>query len=155
MALVPPRHVESSQTRDRTHAPCVGMQILNHWTTREVLGYSFSKVILHLCYHFLVSRNLIGVFIKLCIFSNTETGLWITVQVIQAAENFLNLTHIYWVPNSLDRSHCDHIWCERERNSRTALAQNYVLGDVLLKVVIKVVDVDDGAKKDYVECDKT
>ena len=26
----------SSLTRDRTHAPCIGRQRLNHWTTREV-----------------------------------------------------------------------------------------------------------------------
>ena len=25
-----------SQTRDQTHVPCIGRQILNHWTTREV-----------------------------------------------------------------------------------------------------------------------
>ena len=30
------RQVGSSQTRDRTHVPCTGGQILNHWTTREV-----------------------------------------------------------------------------------------------------------------------
>jgi len=29
--------VESSQTRDRTRVPCIGRQILYHWTTREVL----------------------------------------------------------------------------------------------------------------------
>ena len=28
--------VESSQTRDRTHVPCIGRWILNHWSTREV-----------------------------------------------------------------------------------------------------------------------
>ena len=27
----------SSQTRDRTRVPCIGRQILNHCTTREVL----------------------------------------------------------------------------------------------------------------------
>ena len=27
----------SSSTRDRTHIPCTGRQILNHWTTEEVL----------------------------------------------------------------------------------------------------------------------
>ena len=27
----------SSPTRDRTCIPCIGTQILNHWTTREVL----------------------------------------------------------------------------------------------------------------------
>ena len=34
--LVAPRHVGSSQTRARTHVPCVGRQILNHCATREV-----------------------------------------------------------------------------------------------------------------------
>ena len=34
--LVAPRHVESSQTRDRTCVPCIGRRILNHWTTRKV-----------------------------------------------------------------------------------------------------------------------
>ena len=36
MGLVAPRHLESSRTRDGTCALCVGRQILNHWTTREV-----------------------------------------------------------------------------------------------------------------------
>ena len=36
MGLVALRHVGSPQTRDRTHFPCVGRWILNHWTTREV-----------------------------------------------------------------------------------------------------------------------
>ena len=31
-------HMESSWTRGRTHVPCIGRWILNHWTTREVLG---------------------------------------------------------------------------------------------------------------------
>ena len=36
MGLVALRHVGSPQTRDRTHFPCVGRWILNHWITREV-----------------------------------------------------------------------------------------------------------------------
>ena len=28
----------SSSTRDHTQVPCIGRHILNHWTTREVLG---------------------------------------------------------------------------------------------------------------------
>ena len=36
-AWVALQHVESSWTRDRTHVLCTGRQILNHWTTREVL----------------------------------------------------------------------------------------------------------------------
>ena len=43
MSLVDPWHVESSQTRDHTHVPCTGRQILNHWTTKEVYGYSFER----------------------------------------------------------------------------------------------------------------
>ena len=38
MGLVAPRHVKSSWTRDQTHVPCTGRQILNHWTTRKVPG---------------------------------------------------------------------------------------------------------------------
>ena len=30
-------HLESSQTRDQTHVPCIGWLILNHWATRESL----------------------------------------------------------------------------------------------------------------------
>ena len=36
MGLVAPQHVESSQTRDQTSVTCIGRQIPNHWTTREV-----------------------------------------------------------------------------------------------------------------------
>ena len=35
MGLVAPRHVGSSQTRARTHVPCIGRWILNHCATRE------------------------------------------------------------------------------------------------------------------------
>ena len=38
MGLVATRHVESSKIRDRTHVPCIGRWILNHWTAREVLN---------------------------------------------------------------------------------------------------------------------
>ena len=34
--LVAPRHVGSSQTRDRTHVRCIGRRILNHCATTEV-----------------------------------------------------------------------------------------------------------------------
>ena len=34
MGLVTPWHLGSSQTRDQTLVPCIGRQILNHWTTR-------------------------------------------------------------------------------------------------------------------------
>ena len=32
-----PRHMGSSQTRARTHVPCIGRQTLNHCATREAL----------------------------------------------------------------------------------------------------------------------
>ena len=35
--LVAPWHVESSWTKDQTRVPFIGRQILNHWTTREIL----------------------------------------------------------------------------------------------------------------------
>ena len=41
MALVAPRHVESSQTRNWTHVPCIGRQIPIHCATREVLPINF------------------------------------------------------------------------------------------------------------------
>ena len=41
MGPVAPWHVGSSWTRDRTHVPCIGRRILNHWTTREVLTFHF------------------------------------------------------------------------------------------------------------------
>ena len=31
VGLIVPRHVESAQTRDRTHVPCIGRWILNHY----------------------------------------------------------------------------------------------------------------------------
>ena len=36
MGLVAPQHMESSWTRDQTHVPHIGRQILNHWPPREV-----------------------------------------------------------------------------------------------------------------------
>ena len=39
--LAAPRHVGSSWTRVQTCVPCIGRQILNHWTTREVLLLNF------------------------------------------------------------------------------------------------------------------
>ena len=36
-------HMESSGTRDRTHVPCIGRQILIHYTAREVQNQDVSK----------------------------------------------------------------------------------------------------------------
>ena len=42
----------SSLTRDRTHVPCIGRWILNHWTTREVPYICFSYCEFSLSYRF-------------------------------------------------------------------------------------------------------
>ena len=44
MGFGAPWHVDSSHTRDSTHVPCIGRQILNHCTTREVLKRLLMKV---------------------------------------------------------------------------------------------------------------
>ena len=41
MGLVAPWHVGSSLTRDQSCVPRIGRQILNYWTTREVLEGGF------------------------------------------------------------------------------------------------------------------
>ena len=38
----------SSQTRDQTCVPCIGREILNHWTTKEVPGSYFKGVMCQL-----------------------------------------------------------------------------------------------------------
>ena len=49
--LVTPWHVESLQTRDWTHVPCIGRWILNHWVTREFPPKYFkSPLIQWICY---------------------------------------------------------------------------------------------------------
>ena len=45
LLLVAPWHVESSRTRDGTHVPYIGRQILSHWTIMEVLTVHFKAVI--------------------------------------------------------------------------------------------------------------
>ena len=42
--LVVPQHVGSSWTRDQTHVPCIGRQILDDCATREVLMLTFLKI---------------------------------------------------------------------------------------------------------------
>ena len=41
MGLAAPRHVATSQARDRTRVPCIGRWTLKHWTPREVYGESY------------------------------------------------------------------------------------------------------------------
>ena len=46
----------NSPTRDRTHLPCIGRWILNHWTVREVPSCS----LLSTCYTFQLSQSYFG-----------------------------------------------------------------------------------------------
>ena len=48
--LVAPRHVGSSRTRAQTRIPCIGRQILNHCTTREVAIQAFYYFLNYLIY---------------------------------------------------------------------------------------------------------
>ena len=50
MGLDAPQYVESSQTRGLTCVPCTGRQILNVWTTREVLKLNLIELISPLCF---------------------------------------------------------------------------------------------------------
>ena len=45
LSLVAPLHGGSSWTRDWTSVPCIGRQILNHWTTREVPPSTFTSMV--------------------------------------------------------------------------------------------------------------
>ena len=51
--LVALRHVGSSRTRAQTRVPCIGRQILNYCTTREVLRVSFIPFIFRISIWFL------------------------------------------------------------------------------------------------------
>ena len=57
MGLVALWHVESSWTRDQTCVPCIGRQIFNHWTTREVQTHSFICSFSSLFFHFLLQYH--------------------------------------------------------------------------------------------------
>ena len=45
MGLTSPRHVGSSWTGDGTCVSCIGRQILNHWSTREVPSLKYLNCI--------------------------------------------------------------------------------------------------------------
>ena len=49
----------SSPTRDRTRVPCIGRQILYHWTTREVPGQYFK---IDISYSFTMMLKLVFLF---------------------------------------------------------------------------------------------
>ena len=56
--------MESPWTRDQTHVFCFGREILNHWTTREVLPTTFNQIVL--------SQNYKEVSFKLLALSNNQ-----------------------------------------------------------------------------------
>ena len=90
MSLVTPQHVESSKTRNRTHVPCIGRQILNHWTTREAqksFSVQFSSVA-QSC-------------LTLCDPMNRSMpGLPVHHQLPEFTQ-----THVHWVGDAIQPSH--------------------------------------------------
>ena len=80
---VAPWHVGSSQTRARTHVPCIGRQILNHCATREapeaLLYYIFWKPLTWMI-AFLFPLNFCVAFLLewyFCGFIRCEIHLWL------------------------------------------------------------------------------
>ena len=63
--------MESPWTRDQTHVSCFGREILNHWTTREVLPTTFNQIAL--------SQNYKEVSFKLLVLSNNQKCDAVTV----------------------------------------------------------------------------
>ena len=59
MGSVVPRRVGSSQTRDGTCVPCLGRQILSHWTTREVQLGCFLILSCVSCFYILEINSLL------------------------------------------------------------------------------------------------
>ena len=101
---VPPRHVGSSQTRARTRVPCIGRWILNHCTTREVLGNfeiaAFTLNHTHFCktlkseYYSAIKRNEIELFVVRWM----DLESVIQSEVSQKEKNkYCMLTHIYGI----------------------------------------------------------
>ena len=75
--LVAPRHVGSSQTRARTHVPCIGRQILNHCATREAL---FSILLISLYFSVIIAKDVL--IILLCFLLNV--GFYIYIYIFMA-----------------------------------------------------------------------
>ena len=84
-------HVGSSWTRDQPYVPCIGRDILNHWTTREVLVFHFK---FHL---FELSTYFSSTFLNLLYTEPTIYCLWISI-VLEPLPPFTNkvlLKHIH------------------------------------------------------------
>ena len=74
--LVTPWHVGSSQTRARTHVPCIGRLILNHCTPREAPLAAFNMFSLYLIFDILINMCL-GMFLLGFILYGTLCASWI------------------------------------------------------------------------------
>ena len=64
MGLVAPRYVGSSQTRDQTHVPCIGRQILNYWTTS---GAPLFEILLSVIWGIYPEAELLDHMVILCL----------------------------------------------------------------------------------------
>ena len=65
---VAPQHVVSSRTRARTHAPCIGRQILNHCATREALRVCILSKPLKIFHHRIGTHIYVYIFIYIYLF---------------------------------------------------------------------------------------
>ena len=77
-------YVGSSQTRDQTHVPCVGRQILNHWVTRKALHFIWT---LELTVHVLSLVNLElafahGIYFLYDLFSLYDESVFLTPSIL-------------------------------------------------------------------------
>ena len=97
MGLVAPQHVGSSQTRNWTHVPYAGRQILNYWTTREVLHmfssgkYPEVKLLSHMAVLFLICW---GISI---LFSIVATPIYILINSAYGSLSPYHCQHLLFV----------------------------------------------------------
>ena len=72
--LAAPWHVGSSWTRARTHVPCIGRQILNHCTTREVPMLSYLQFLFYTLWSCLLDLAFKKYLSFFCIHKKENTG---------------------------------------------------------------------------------
>ena len=97
--LVVPQHMGSSQIRARVL--CIGRQILNHCTTREVLSTHFLTglfvflILSSISCLYILEVNLLSVVSFANIFSYSEGCLFVLFMVSFAVQKLLSLTPIF------------------------------------------------------------
>ena len=90
-------HVGSSRPRDQTRVPCIGRQILNHCTTREVQVVCFFDIELHELLVYFLEINPLSVALFVNIFSHSEGCLFVLFVVSFAVQKLLSFirSHLF------------------------------------------------------------